>query len=327
MIRLSALTCLIVATALASSAQATEEPAAKATAKPAVTKKPLKINSTKGKRVRVKRKSGRQKWPVRRPKNAGESLPKIGPAPYVPGERLLYDVKMLGAQAGQAILAVGAPVKHAGRKVLPIVGFIRSGEFLNKFYPVENRMVVLLDERSLLPLKTDFYIKENGKALDYHTSYDQRRRLIRSVRKKGGKTLKRNFTSAGKLYEPLGSIYAARRMDLKPGDRFDYFIWDGRKERHVTVHAVGVERVWTQMGWIESLRIEMQTTVTGGFIKKGVLDWAPRKGTIWIATDEFRTPVKMISPTKLGDAEAVLVRRYHEPLGKDGTLSLDTPSK
>ena len=327
MIRLTALTCLILATALASSAQATDEPVAKTPAKVATKKKPLKINSTKGKRVRVKRKSGRQKWPVRRPKNAGKSQPKLGPMPFEPGERLLYDVKMLGAHAGQAILAVGAPAKHAGRKVIPIVGFIRSGEFLNKFYPVENRMIVLVDQRSFLPVKTDFYIKENGKTLNYHTKYDQRRRLVRSVRKKGGKALKRNFTPAGKLFEPLGSVYAARRMALEPGDTFDYFVWDGRKERHVKVKAVGVERVWTQMGWIEALRIELETTISGGFIKKKLLDRAPRKGTIWLATDEFRTPVKMISPTKLGDAEAVLVRRYHEPVGSDPTLSLDTPKK
>jgi len=323
MFRNSIRLCLALLISLSGSALATEKPTASPKGESAAVKK---VSKSKAKR-KAKGKFKRQKWPVRRGKPGPSVLPKMGPPTYQPGERLLYDVKMLGAHAGQAILAVGEPTQYEGRDVQPVVGFVRSGEFLNKFYPVENRMVVLLDGESARPLKSDFYINENGKKLNYHTTYNEGKRLVRSVRRKSGRDLRRNFTPATAIYEPLGSVYAARRMNLEAGTTFSYYLWDGRKERHVTITVKDVERVWTQMGWVEATRIELETRISGGFIKKTSLDAPPKRGTVWLGTDEFRTPVKMISPTKLGNAEAVLVRRYHEAPGKAPTLSVNTPTQ
>ena len=325
MYRHSLFLCLALVGLLAVPAGATEQPSADQKSDAVVAKKVVKKRVKRT--AKSKRRSTRQKWPVRRAESARNTVPKLGAAPFQPGERLLYDVKMLGAHAGQALLAAGAPTKYAGREVQPVVGFIRSGEFLNKFYPVENRLVVLLDAETYRPMKSDFYIDENGKKLTYRTTYHEGKRLVRSIRHKGGKTLKRNFTTAAALYEPLGSVYAARRMDLTPGEKYSYYLWDGRKERHVEISVIGVERVWTQMGWIEATRIELSTRISGGFIKKSALDLPAKRGTVWLGTDEHRTPVKMISPTKLGDAEAVLVRRYHEDPETKPTIAPNIPAK
>ncbi|MBV71610.1 MAG: hypothetical protein CMH52_09730 [Myxococcales bacterium] len=280
-------------------------------------KKGLKKSSLVRK-YRVKRVSKRQKWPTRRPKKLKGILPKIGPAPYESGERLVFKIQMFGSHAGNVILAVGDQTEVNGRMQTPFVGFMRSSEFLNKFYPVENRLVVLADSQSLLPVKTDFFVRENGKAIDYHTKFDHKTRLLHSLKLKNGKRQKRNFTPATDIHEPLGSVYAVRRMDLKPGDQFQRYIWDGRKERLIDCKVVGFETVTTDAGVFETLKIEITTRVSGGFIKRGVLNNPIRKGTIWIANDRWRTPVKMIAPTKLGNAEAVLIRRYVEKGPVDG---------
>jgi len=264
-------------------------------------------------RKRVKRKGQkRQRWPVRRPKQLQGTLPKIGPAPFVEGERMLFKIRMFGADAGEVILAVGQPTMHKGKRAIPLAGFMRSSDFLNKFYPVSNRMVVLADAETMLPIHTDFYVRENGKVIDYNTQFDHRTRFLKSTRVKKKKTLRRNFTTVGDIHEPLGSIYAVRRMDLKVGDIFERYIWDGRKERLTTLKVVGTEQVTTDAGVFDCLKITISTRISGGFIKRKNLDLPTRKGTIWIAQDRWRTPVKMIAPTKLGDAEAVLVRRYVE---------------
>ncbi|MEE2758091.1 MAG: DUF3108 domain-containing protein [Myxococcota bacterium] len=272
-------------------------------------------------KIRLKRVSKRQKWPTRRPKKLKGILPKIGPAPYESGERLVFKIQMFGSHAGNVILAVGDKTEQNGRTQTPFVGFMRSSEFLNKFYPVENRLVVLADSKTLLPTKTDFFVRENGKAIDYHTEFNHKKRLLNSLKLKNGKRQKRNFTPATDIHEPLGSVYAVRRMDLKPGDRFQRYIWDGRKERLIDCKVVGVETVTTDAGVFETLRIEITTRVSGGFIKRSVLNNPIRKGTIWIANDRWRTPVKMIAPTKLGNAEAVLIRRYVEKGTVDGASS------
>jgi hypothetical protein len=219
---------------------------------------------------------------------------------------------MFGSVAGNVILAVGQPKVEKGTESIPFVGFMKSSEFLNKFYPVHNRLAVLAGRKSLLPVRTDFFVRENKKVIDYHTDFNQGGRFLKSVKVKKGRKTRRNFTPATDIHEPLGSIYAVRRMDLKPGDYFQRYIWDGRKERLVDIRVVRKEMVTTDAGVFETLRIEIETRISGGFIRPKSLNAPVRRGIIWIANDRWRTPVKMVAPTKLGDAEAVLIRRYHE---------------
>ncbi len=274
--------------------------------------KVAKKKTRKSAKKKKKRANKRQKWPVRRPKAKPKKPPKLGNVPFQEGERLAFKIRMLGADAGEAVLAVGKRTKVNGRSVVPLVAFLRSSDFLSKFYPVDNKLVVVVDEKTFQPLKTDFYIRENGKAIDYHTTFDQRARWVKSTRKKNGKTLKRNFTPAGAVYEALSSVYGARRMDLQPGQVFQYYVWDGRKERLVTITAKGVEKVWTPSGWYDAMRLDVSSTITGGFIKSKLLDTPAKTGSAWFGLDPHRTPVKLVTPTKLGDAEAMLVRRYVE---------------
>ena len=141
-------------------AAAPDKPTAGSPAKPTAKQK-RKARKARKKKVRRKRarrkkagrkaRSKRQRWPVRRPKGAKVGIPAFGAAPYAPGERLLFQVKMFGSVAGEAILAVGERTRFNGKSALPLVGFIRSGEFLNKFYPVNDRMVVLVEEDHASP--------------------------------------------------------------------------------------------------------------------------------------------------------------------------------
>ncbi len=101
-------------------------------------------------------------------------------------------------------------------------------------------------------------------------------------------------------------------MDLEAGQSFQYYVWDGRRERLVTIEAKGIEKVWTPIGWYQARRVDVSSRVTGGFIKKKALDAEPKRGHAWFGLDPHRTPVKLVTPTKLGDAEALLVRRYVE---------------
>lgn len=286
-------------------AKTSDKPSAKASAKAKAAKK------------KPKKRGPRRDWPVSRPAGAVTHLPPLVEQPYQPGERLKFEVRMFGAVAGEAILAVGERQQSGGRTLLPLVGFIRSSEFLDKFYPVDDRMVVVLDEKTFLPIKSDFYINEAKKASSYHTTYDHRSKVVRSVRKRGKGSLVREWVADAPIYEALGSVFGMRRMALQPGMRIDYYAWTGLRERWVQAEVVKVERLWTPMGWFDALRIEIKTTLTGGFIDDPAEMKGPAKtGTVWIGTDPARTPLKVVTPTRIGNAEAVLVNRYVEPVGK-----------
>jgi hypothetical protein len=73
-----------------------------------------------------------------------------------------------------------------------------------------------------------------------------------------------------------------------------------------------MERVWTPAGTFESMRIDVETRITGGYINPNEFKSPPKYGRLWLANDRYRTPVKALTPTKIGLAEAILVRRYVE---------------
>jgi hypothetical protein len=257
----------------------------------------------------------RQNWPVKRPETPRHPLqvPAMGTIPFPQGERLQYKVNMLGIDAGEVMLGVGNRSKLGSVPVVPLVGWVRSSAALAKFYPIHDRLEVLVDERTFLPVRVDFKIDEQGNRVEYETVYNQAGKFILTTRKRSGeKDLVRNFTPAREVFDAMSSIYAARRMNLTPGLAFSYYVWDGRRERLISVKVVGQEKVWTEVGWFDTMRVDLVARVTGGFIDKKDLDGAEQKGSAWIGLDPQRTPVKVLTPTRLGDATGVLVRRFIE---------------
>ncbi|MGB0647856.1 MAG: DUF3108 domain-containing protein [Bradymonadia bacterium] len=277
-------------------------------------KQPKKVRAkhSKGKSKKRVRRFRKSKFPTKRPKNIDLKIPSIGKFPFEPGERLHFNIMMFGQHAGESILAVGKEEVKNGRRTLPLGGFLRGSPFLNKFYPIENSLHVWLEPTSLRPLFSDFVVNENFKNMKYITKYDQKRRRVSSLRYKGKKKLRRSHQPVADVYEPLGCIYAIRSMQLKVGDSFNYYLFDGRKERIVTVKVVGEEDVSVPAGLYRAKKITISTRITGGFVNKKMFDLPNRNGTIWIANDEWSTPLKMIAETKLGPAEAVLTKRYRE---------------
>ena len=290
---------------------------ASAAAPTSKTVEPVKIK--KGGKLAERRKQIREfkrraaeerRWPRKRlPKDKLKPVPTLGNIPFPDGEVLEFSIKMFGAEAAKARFEVERKGEYGERPTVSLHARLEGSAFLNKIYPLKDSLTVRVDEGSFRPVKSDFHIEENGKVLDYHTDFFQKRFQLVSTLERRGKTRVRTFKPEGVIYDALSSMYAARRLDLKPGLAFDYYIWDGRRERLISVQVVGKERVWTPVGWFDAMKLEVSTKVTGGFIKKDMLELPAKKGFAWIGMDEARTPIKLVTPTKLGDAEALLVRR------------------
>ncbi|MEZ4464429.1 MAG: DUF3108 domain-containing protein [bacterium] len=236
-------------------------------------------------------------------------MPELGDVPFAPGERLTYSIKLFNAEAATATLVVGKRKAYGETPALSLTALLKSTPFLTKFYAIDDQLDVQLDERTFQPLESDFHIREAGKELWYETRFYQIGLRLRSIRKRGGQKLERSFRPATRIYEPLSAIYGLRRLKLESGQEFDFYVWDGRRERLVTAKVGKQERVYTPVGWFEAIKVQVSTTITGGFVTQADLDRDPRLGTIWLGLDANRTPVKLVTPTKLGDAEAVLVHR------------------
>ena len=295
----------------------------KVTQSKSVKKVPVKVRPLELQKSRLstqQRTKTRKKkiWPTKRPQRALVKPPKLGRIPFELGERLVYKVNMMNAHAGTVTLQVGHRGTFEGKKVLSLSGHIQSSPFLENFYPIRDSQVVLVDEKNFLPLKSDFDLNEKGKSIRYLTFFNQKTAKIdwRKTKKINGveKRYKEVYQGPKGMFETLSSVYAMRRLDIKKGLMFEQYIWDGQRERFVTLTVVGEDRVLTDLGWIDAMKVSISSVITGGIIKRNQLKRPPVKGTAWFAKDPYRTPIKLITPTRLGIAEATLVQKTIEPL-------------
>jgi len=281
--------------------------------------RPIKAKPRTVKAPKVGKKSTKRKkrrYPTNRPKRALKPAPPLGKIPFPLGERLAYKVNLLNAHSGTVTLKVGQRGTYQGKKVVELSGFIQSSPFLENFYPIRDSLSVLVDEVNFLPMKSEFFLNEKGRNITFISAYDPQTKVIdwKQKRVAKGKTYMRKaqHTPPVHIYESLSSLYALRRIDLKPGLNFEQYVWDGKRERLIEVTVLGEERVLTDLGWFETYKVELSSVITGGIVTKRLLQQAPVKGTAWVAKDANRTPVKLITPTRLGQAEAVLVQRSIE---------------
>ena len=288
----------------------TEEVPKKTTkTQPKVKRKRIK-RSLRGFKKGLKKRKRLRKFPTNRPKRALKEPPTLGQIPFPLGETLTFKVNMLNAHSGTVTLKVGRRGKLKGKSVLELSGFVQSSPVLENFYPIRDSLRVFVDERTFQPVKSEFFLNEKGRKVEYISEFNQDNGRLDWTKtrelKKRKKTSKLSYMAPHPMHETLSSLYALRRLNLEVGMSFEQYIWDGQRERLIEVKVLGEERVLTGIGWVEAYKISIQGAITGGIISKRSLKRPPVKGFAWIAKDAYRTPIKAITPTKLGQAEAVL---------------------
>lgn len=266
-----------------------------------------------GKTLSKMPKKKRKVYPTNRPKRALKPSPALGKIPFPIGERLVYKVNLLNAHSGTVTLKVGQRGTYQGKNVVELSGFIQSSPFLENFYPIRDSLSVLVDEVNFLPLKSEFFLNEKGREITFISHYDHEKNLVNWKQKRVAKdktyVQRADHQTPVSMYESLSSLYALRRIELKPGLNFEQYVWDGKRERLIELKVLGEERILTDLGWFETYKVELSSVITGGIVTRRLLKQAPVKGTAWIAKDAYHTPVKLITPTRLGQAEAVLTQR------------------
>jgi hypothetical protein len=253
-------------------------------------------------------------WPRKRPASI-KKAPELGTIPFAVGEHLVFKINLLNAHAGTVTLRVGAIGTYQGQRVVEFAGFIQSSPFTDNFYPIKDSLVVLVDEKTFLPIKSDFHLEEKNTKIDFQSKFNQKTGVVhwqKKTYKNGLRERNEEFAGASPLYESLSSLYAIRRLKITQGLAFEQYVWDGRRERLVDVKVIGDEKVLTDLGWIEATKVQISSKITGGFVPNSALNQGPISGTAWFAKDEAQTPVKLISPTKLGVAEVILTKKYVE---------------
>jgi hypothetical protein len=300
------------------------KPAARVPLRKPMTKRVKRIRTTSQKTKAGKKRNRRgvkrrkkRRYPTNRPKRALKIAPELGKIPFPLGEQLTFKVNMLKAHAGTVVFQVGKRGTFRDQSVVELNAFIRSSPFLENFYPIRDALHVLVEERRFLPLKSDFYLKEKNRDVEYSSEFLPESAQIKWEKSRVVKGKKRRssvtYKTPGVIYNVLSSLYALRRLPLAIGLSFEQYIWDGQRERLIHAEVVGEESIFTDVGRFDAFKIKVTGHITGGIVSKRTLKQPPQEGTVWIGKDAHRTPLKAITPTKLGEASAVLSGRVVNP--------------
>lgn len=226
--------------------------------------------------------------------------PEAGP-PFVPGERLSYQIKWGVFPVGSAVMEVGPPVDLNGALCDQLVFSVRTNSFADKFYKVRTRAVSLVAPgfaRTLRYRKSQREGKTNREVL---VEYDYDRLL--ATYSNHGKPEKETVIPA-QTFDPLAIAFLFRLQRPQPGEVRKLPTCDGRKFLEVEVKVGERETVRTPAGKYETLPVLPAMENLSGVFKKspdGLL-------RVWYSDDHRRVPVKISSKVVVGSFTAKLTK-------------------
>jgi hypothetical protein len=181
--------------------------------------------------------------------------PAPGPAPFAPGERLVYAVTWDGPagalEAGDVTFEVEAP-PEAGRHRF-VVG-ARTAPWVARFFEADDRFATTTDDL-FRPLLHERRIREGRRALDQRVVYDPAARSAQPQHGDGqpsGPPL-RVWPEAR---DAVSALFYVRTLALEPGRRITVPIVEGGQHSTLVLEPGPVERVAAGGRTIEARRVE-----------------------------------------------------------------------
>ncbi|GMV40462.1 MAG: hypothetical protein AMXMBFR64_21780 [Myxococcales bacterium] len=227
--------------------------------------------------------------------------------PFRSGERLTYDITVLGAVAGRGTLSVGKPRTWNGVEVLPVHGMMASHGFWDNVYRVRNRMLSLMPRQGAYPLHTEMSLDQNGASRDMSLDFDPATGQLRGERSENkGETKKVTAKVPAFTQDALSWFYHLRSRTLTTGSGFSFKGYSGKFVYTVYCRIGEVEEVWTRVGMLPAYRIEADIR------RDGNKDFR-RNVTFWIGNDADHLPIKMSFDFTVGRVEGILTSAVLPP--------------
>ena len=233
-----------------------------------------------------------------------QTLPEMK-APWMKGERLEYELSWGFITAGYATLEV-KPRKDGKMEFLT---YATANKTVNKFYPVHDTVYTLVHKKGLM---TDVFRKSLHEGTFHNKSlirFDRNNKKaflsdtvfkdpVRHYVKRSADT---SVTIEGLEHSIMSAFYLVRTLPLKEGttSRFAAVSGEKRYELKVVVHKR--EKIKTDLGEFNTVKIEPVLDGDGIFKSSGRI-------FIWFTDDEKRLPVLMQCEIKLGSIKAELTK-------------------
>ncbi len=214
--------------------------------------------------------------------------------PFVPGEKLHYDIYWAFVRAGSATLEVMPQAEVDGTPAYHFQAQARSTPFVDNFYELRDRMDSFVDLNMDRALHYEKVQREGGYKRDIVLDFDWN--VARLTRYSRGRFKNNLFFWPARVFDPLSMLYKFRTSPMSVGSVFEAPVTDGKNKVLGKATVVRRETIKTSLGKFDTFLVEPETKHVGGMFKK-----SPKaKLQVWITADERMIPVKVKSKVAVG---------------------------
>jgi Protein of unknown function (DUF3108) len=217
---------------------------------------------------------------------------------FTPGEILTYNISWSTLiNAGIAVMEVQPGQTINGRQTYDLISTTHSVGILDLVYPVQDRIVSVIDAEELYSLSFDLVERHRKKTRSRSTTFDQDKGTARDVVNQDPPEC---FTIPPRVQDALSSLYYVRTLrDLSIGKKIIVEVHDSGKNWSVEVHVLKKEKIFTPAGEFDTIEVKTYPKYEGVFMNKGEI-------YIWFTDDTRRIPVLMKSMISIGSIVATL---------------------
>lgn len=249
-----------------------------------------------------------------------------GPFPYR-GEVL--DFVAQHVQTRLALATAQVKVSHEmvsedGHNVIHIEGWAKSNALVNLVAKIDDKVEAYIDAKSWESIFGYKHLNENKRERKFSVWFWPKEFKAVVEREYKGETTTRDVPIPGASMDSIAWIYELRSTPLENGSQRTWTTYDGWTINTVTALAVVDEEVWTEMGFIDCQKIEVYRERSDASLPMGALSGVyvdPEGvvsvekyllGTVWLARDEKRTPIRFAVKTGLGEFDLHVVKVSYE---------------
>ena len=219
--------------------------------------------------------------------------------PFLPGEKLVFEVKWKFIPAGEAVLEVLPLETISGVKHYHFVMKAKTYKYIDPLYKVRDRIEAFTD---LKMTYSKLYKKKNRgrRKKDIIVNFDPEKQQAQYS--KNGKK-RRPISIKPGSFDPLSVFYAFRFCSLKENTVLEVPVTDGKKCVMGKAVVIKRETIVVESGTYDTYLVEPDLKHIGGVFKKS----KNAKLRIWVTADARKIPIKVESEVIVGSFVAELI--------------------
>ncbi len=213
-------------------------------------------------------------------------------------EILLYRISFFGIPAGYAEFSFIGEEEEKGKELYHIRARFWTSGLVKIFKEIHDEFHYFMDKETLYPYKMIVKQRESKRNVDKVVYYDQKTGVMSHFSMKGEKL--KEYRAVPGIFEPVTLAYYMRSLNLSQGIR-NIKVYGGKKVYLVEVKPLGKEKVKTELGIFDTLKVDPIMRYKGK-VKQN------RGITAWLINDGSNIPLLVHAKLKVGTLTGNLIQ-------------------